>query len=164
MAYCRPASPWVPMMLRASLSDALKTAMRERDAPTVSTLRMVLAALKDRDIAARPKGNADGIGDDEILQMMQALIKQRRESIALYEKGGRADLVAKEGQEIVVIERFLPKQMDESAMAAAIAALVKELGAASVKDMGRVMGELKARYAGQMDFARASGLVKQQLG
>jgi len=151
-------------MLRDGLNDALKTAMRERDAATVSTLRMVLAALKDRDIAARPKGNAAGIGDDEILQMLQALIKQRRESIALYEKGGRADLVAKETQEIVVIERFLPKQMNESAMGAAIAALVKELGATTVKDMGRVMGELKARYAGQMDFAKASGLVKQQLG
>ena len=151
-------------MLRNGLNDALKTAMRERDAATVSTLRMILAALKDRDIAARPKGNAAGIGDDEIFQMLQALIKQRRESIALYEKGGRADLVAKETQEIVVIERFLPKQMDESAMGAAIAALVKELGATNVKDMGRVMGELKARYAGQMDFAKASGLVKQQLG
>jgi uncharacterized protein len=151
-------------MLRNSLNDALKAAMRERDSATVSTLRMVLAALKDRDIAARPKGNAAGIGDDEILQMLQALIKQRRESIALYEKGGRADLVAKESQEIVVIERFLPRQMDESAMAGAIAGVVKELGAASVKDMGRVMAELKARYAGQMDFAKASGLVKQQLG
>ena len=151
-------------MLRSGLNDALKTAMRERDAATVSTLRLILAALKDRDIAARPKGNSTGIGDDEILGMLQGMIKQRRESIALYEKGGRADLVDKETQEIVVIERFLPKQMDESAMAQAIAALVKELGAASVKDMGRVMGELKARYSGQMDFAKASGLVKQQLG
>jgi uncharacterized protein YqeY len=151
-------------MLRSSLNDALKTAMRERDAATVSTVRLILAALKDRDIAARPKGNQGGVGDDEILQMLQAMIKQRRESIALYEKGGRADLVDKETQEIAVIERFLPKQMDESAMAQAIAAVVKELGAASVKDMGRVMGELKARYAGQMDFAKASGLVKQQLG
>jgi len=151
-------------MLRSGLNDALKTAMRERDAATVSTLRLILAALKDRDIAARPKGNSAGIGDDEILGMLQGMIKQRRESIALYEKGGRADLVDKETQEIVVIERFLPKQMDESAMAQAIAALVKELGAASVKDMGRVMGELKARYSGQMDFAKASGLVKQQLG
>ena len=151
-------------MLRAGLNDALKTAMRERDAATVSTVRLILAALKDRDIAARPKGNSSGVGDDEILQMLQAMIKQRRESIALYEKGGRADLVDKETREIAVIERFLPKQMDESAMAEAIAAVVKELGAASVKDMGRVMGELKARYAGQMDFAKASGLVKQQLG
>ena len=151
-------------MLRSGLNDALKTAMRERDAATVSTLRLILAALKDRDIAARPKGNSAGIGDDEILGMLQGMIKQRRESIALYEKGGRADLVDKETQEIVVIERFLPKQMDESAMAQAIAALVKELGAAGVKDMGRVMGELKARYSGQMDFAKASGLVKQQLG
>lgn len=151
-------------MLRTSLNDALKAAMRERDSATVSTLRLILAALKDRDIAARPKGNSAGIGDDEILQMLQGMIKQRRESIALYEKGARQDLVDKETREIVVIERYLPQQMDESAMATAIAAVVKELGATSVKDMGRIMAELKTRHAGQMDFAKASALVKQQLG
>ncbi len=151
-------------MLRTSLNDALKAAMRERDSATVSTLRLILAGLKDRDIAARPKGISTGIGDDEILQMLQAMIKQRRESIALYQKGARQDLVDKETQEIAVIERYLPKQMDESAMAAAIGAVITELGATTVKDMGRIMAELKARYAGQMDFAKASGLVKQQLG
>ena len=151
-------------MLRTSLNDALKAAMRERDSATVSTLRLILAGLKDRDIAARPKGISTGIGDDEILQMLQAMIKQRRESIALYQKGARQDLVDKETQEIAVIERYLPKQMDESAMAAAIGAVVTELGATTVKDMGRIMAELKTRYAGQMDFAKASGLVKQQLG
>jgi hypothetical protein len=151
-------------MLRTSLNDALKAAMRERDSATTSTLRLILAALKDRDIAARPTGNQGGIGDPEILSMLQGMIKQRRESIALYEKGARADLVAKEAAEIGVIERFLPRQMDESAAAQAIGQIIKELGASSVKDMGRVMAELKARHAGQMDFGKASALVKQQLG
>src|SRR5258708_34326652 len=98
-----------------------------------------------------------------MLQMLQAMIKQRRESIALYQKGARQDLVDKETQEIAVIERYLPKQMDESAMAAAIGAVITELGATTVKDRGRIMAELKARYAGQMDFAKASGLDKHQL-
>jgi uncharacterized protein len=151
-------------MLRTSLNDALKAAMRERDSATTSTLRLILAALKDRDIAARPTGNQGGIGDAEILSMMQGMIKQRRESIVLYEKGARADLVAKEAQEIVVIERFLPTQMDESAASQAIGQVIQELGATSIKDMGRIMAELKARHAGQMDFAKASALVKQQLG
>jgi uncharacterized protein YqeY len=151
-------------MLRNSLNDALKAAMRDRDSATTSTLRLILAALKDRDIAARPKGNSTGIGDDEILSMLQGMIKQRRESIALYEKGKRADLVDKETAEIVVIERFLPQQMDESAAALAITKVIEELGATTVKDMGRIMAELKARHAGQMDFAKASALVKQRLG
>ena len=151
-------------MLRNTLNDALKTAMRDRDAATTSTLRMLLAALKDRDIAARPKGITTGIGDDEIASMLQGMIKQRRESIEMYQKGNRADLVDKESAEITVIERFLPKQMDESAVAAAIDAAVAAVGAASVKDMGKVMAELKTRFAGQMDFAKASGLVKQRLG
>ena len=151
-------------MLRTSLNDALKAAMRDRDSATTSTLRLILAALKDRDIAARPSGNQGGIGDAEILSMLQGMIKQRRESIVLYEKGNRADLVDKETAEIVVIERFLPRQMDESAAAAAIGAVIQEVGASSVKDMGRVMAELKTRHAGQMDFAKASALVKQRLG
>jgi uncharacterized protein len=151
-------------MLRNSLNDALKAAMRDRDSATTSTVRLILAGLKDRDIAARPKGNSTGIGDDEILSLLQGMIKQRRESIALYEKGKRPDLVDKETAEIVVIERFLPQQMDESAAAQAIAKVIEELGATSIKDMGRIMAELKARHAGQMDFAKASALVKQRLG
>jgi uncharacterized protein len=151
-------------MLRTSLNDALKAAMRDRDSATTSTLRLILAALKDRDIAARPSGNQGGIGDADILSMLQGMIKQRRESIALYEKGGRADLVQKESAEIAVIERFLPSQMDDAAAAAAIGAVIQELGASSLKDMGRIMAELKMRHAGQMDFAKASALVKQQLG
>ena len=151
-------------MLRTTLNDALKDAMRNRDQRAVSTLRMVLAQLKDRDIAARPSGNADGIGDDQILTLLQGMVKQRRESIALYRQGGRDDLVAQEEGEIEVIERFLPRQMDEAEMNAAIAAVIAETGAGSVKDMGRVMAALKQRHAGQMDFARAGALVKAALG
>lgn len=151
-------------MLRARLSEALKTAMRERDQPAVSTVRLILAALKDRDIAARTKGNTDGIGDPEILQLLQSMVKQRRESIELYAKGGRQDLVDQEAGEIAVIERFMPQQMDEAAMAAAIAAGIADAGAGGIKDMGRVMTLLRERHAGQMDFARASQLVKQALG
>lgn len=151
-------------MLRTTLNDALKDAMRNRDQRAVSTLRMVLAQLKDRDIAARPSGNADGIGDDQILTLLQGMVKQRRESIALYRQGGRDDLVAQEEGEIAVIERFLPRQMDEGEMNAAIAAVIAETGASSVKDMGRIMAALKQRHAGQMDFARAGALVKAALG
>src|SRR5258706_9112026 len=141
-------------MLRESLTEALKTAMKDRDQKSVSTLRMVLAGLKDRDIAARPKG-IDQIPEPEILGLLQSMIKQRRESIALYEQGGRADLVASESAEIAVIERFLPKQMDEAAMKAAIKDAISATGAAGIKDMGKVMAELKAKHAGAMDFSRA---------
>ncbi len=150
-------------MLRQSLNDALKTAMRERDQRAVSTLRMVLAAIKDRDIAARPSGVTDGIGEEQILSLLQALVKSRRESIELYRQGGRQDLVDQESEEIAVIERFLPAAMDEAAMAAAVAGAIGDLGAASIKDMGRVMAELKSRHAGAMDFQKASALVKAKL-
>ena len=150
-------------MLRARLSEALKTAMRERDQPAVSTTRLILAALKDRDIAARGRGNSDGIGEPEILQMLQAMVKQRRESIELYARGNRQDLVDQEAGEIAIIERFLPQQMDEAATSAAIAAAIAETGAAGIKDMGRVMAVLRERHAGQMDFTRASAQVKQTL-
>lgn len=151
-------------MLREDFNAALKTAMIAKDANTVAALRLVMAKLKDLDIAARPKGITDGISDSEILSMLQGMVKQRRESIALYEKGGRADLAAQESQEIAVIERFLPQQMDEAAMKAAIAAAIAKTGASSIKDMGKVMAELKAAHTGQMDFAAAGGLVKTMLG
>ena len=150
-------------MLRESLNEALKTALKDRDQKSVSTLRMVLAALKDKDIAARPKG-IDKIPDAEILGLLQSMIKQRRESIVLYEKGGRADLVEGESGEIAVIERFLPKQMDEAAMQDAIKQAIAATGAAGVKDMGKVMAELKAKHAGAMDFSKAGPLVKAELG
>ena len=150
-------------MLRTRLSEALKTAMLARDAATVSTVRLVLAALKDRDIAARGRGNSEGISDQEILQLLQAMVKQRRESIELYAKGGRTDLVDQEAAEIVIIERFLPQQMSEAEARAVIADLITESGAGSIKDMGRVMALLKERFAGRMDFTRASAMVKEAL-
>ena len=150
-------------MLRDDLTEALKAALKDRDQKSVSTLRMVLAALKDKDIAARPKGITQ-IPEAEILGLLQAMIKQRRESIVMYDKGGRADLVAGESAEIAVIERFLPQQMDEAGMAAAIKDAVAATGATGIKDMGKVMAELKAKHAGSMDFARVGPLVKAQLG
>ena len=151
-------------MLRQRLSDALKTAMLGKDARTVSTVRLILAALKDRDIAARPRGVTAGIGEDEILQMLQSMVKQRRESIALYEQGGRLELAQQEAEEIVVIERFLPAQLSEAETAAAVGDIIAEIGAAGLKDMGRTMAALKDRFAGRMDFTKASAVVKQQLG
>lgn len=150
-------------MLRQQLSDALKTAMLSKDARTVSTVRLILAALKDRDIAARPRGLADGIPEEEILQMLQSMTKQRRESIALYEQGGRLELAQQEAEEIAIIEKFLPAQMSEEEVAAAAAAVISEIGAAGLKDMGRTMAALKERFAGQMDFTKASATVKAQL-
>ena len=151
------------MTLRTEFNDALKKAMLGKDERGVATIRMMMAKMKDLDIAARPAGNAEGISDDAIRSMLQGMIKQRRESIALYEKGNRPDLVKQESEEITVIERFLPKQMDEAEMKAAIAKAVATVGAKDIKDMGKVMAEMKKSYAGQMDFAAAGALVKTQL-
>ena len=151
-------------MLRTRIRDALKAAQKSRDERRTATLRLILAALKDRDIAARGgEGGREAISDDEILNMLQTMIKQRRESISLYEKGGRDDLVKQETAEIAIIEEFLPKQMNDKEIAEAVKGMIEELGAATIKDMGRTMAALKERYAGQMDFAKASGIVKQQL-
>lgn len=150
-------------MLRERLNDELKTAMKGKDANKVATLRLILAAIKDRDIAARTKGEGDGLNDDEILGLLQSMIKQRRESIALYEKGGRLDLAQQEQDEIAVIESFLPQQMDEAQISAAVEACIADTGACNLKDMGKVMGVLKAEHAGEMDFAKASALVKAKL-
>ncbi|WP_448203273.1 GatB/YqeY domain-containing protein [Azospirillum sp. sgz302134] len=150
-------------MLRTRLNDALKDAMRAKNQRAVSTVRLILAALKDRDIAARSRGVMDGIDETEMLSMLQSMIKQRGESIKMYEQGGRQELADQEREEIAVIEGFLPTQMSDEEVAAAVKAVAAEVGAASVKDMGKVMAELKARYAGQMDFAKVSGVVKQQL-
>ncbi|MFO0996531.1 MAG: GatB/YqeY domain-containing protein [Alphaproteobacteria bacterium] len=150
-------------MLRTRFSEELKESLKAKDQRAISTLRLILAALKDRDIAARGRGNKDGIGEEEVLQMLQTMIKQRRESIEMYTKGGRADLVAQEEGEIAIIERFLPKQLGEAEVSAAVAGLIGELGAGNIKDMGRVMAVLKERYAGQIDMAKASAVVKQQL-
>ncbi len=150
-------------MFRTQLSDALKDAMRAKEACAVSTLRLILAALKDRDIAVRGKGKSDGIGDDEILDLLQKMVRQRRESIALFEKGERQDLADKEAEEIVVIQRFLPKQLGPEQIRGAVEEVMEELGAATIKDMGRVMAALKERYAGRMEFGKASALVKERL-
>ncbi|WP_422002967.1 GatB/YqeY domain-containing protein [Reyranella sp.] len=150
-------------MLRDKLNEALKEAMRARDTATLGTVRLILAKLKEVDIAARTETSREGVADDRILSMLQTMIKQRNESVALYEKGGRPELAAKEKAEIVVIERFLPQQMDEAAVGAAVAEAVAATGATSVKDMGGVMAALKAKYAGQMDFAKASAAVKKAL-
>ena len=151
-------------MLRASLGDQLKAAMKAREQRKVSTLRLILAALKDRDIAARANGNTEGIGDEDILQLLAKMVRQRRESIKLYEQGGRVDLAEREAEEIVIIESFMPRQLDGAELEAAVHEAIKEVGATGLKDMGRAMAALKARYAGRMDFAKASTLVKQKLG
>lgn len=150
-------------MLRSQFNDSLKAAMRSKDQQALATIRLILAALKDRDIQARGSGKDEGIDDQEILEMLQKMVKQRRESIALYEKGNREDLVAREKAEIEVIERFLPKALDEEETQSAINGAVEEVGATSIKEMGRVMALLKERYPGRMDFAKASQLVKQRL-
>jgi uncharacterized protein YqeY len=151
-------------MLRQRLSEALKEALKARDERTTATVRLILAALKDKDIAARGTAKADGLGDADIQNLMQGMIKQRRESVEMFKKGGRADLVEKEEGEIAVIERFLPRQMSEDEMKAAIKAIVAELGIASIKDMGKAMAALKERYSGRMDFSKASGIVRQSIG
>jgi uncharacterized protein YqeY len=150
-------------MIRQSLTDAVKEAMKARDQRATSTLRMVQAKLKDKDIEARGTGNPDGIDDSAVLSVLQGMIKQRRESIELYKQGNRPDLVDQEAAEITIIERFLPQQMDEAQTRAAIKAAIAEIGAASIKDMGRTMAVLKERHAGEMDFQKASALVKEAL-
>ena len=149
--------------MRERLSDALKTAMKAQDKKRISTLRLITASIKDRDIAARSSGK-ERIEDSEILDVLAKMIKQRRESVKTYEEAGRAELAEQEALEISIIEEFLPKQLTEEEMKTAVAEIVKELGATSLKDMGRTMGELKKRYSGQMDFGKAGALVKGLLG
>jgi uncharacterized protein YqeY len=150
-------------MFRTELSDALKDAMRAKEACAVSTLRLILAALKDRDIAARGKGKSEGVSDADILDLLQKMVRQRRESIELFKKGDRQDLADKEAREIEVIQRFLPKQLDPDQMRGAVQEVIEELGAVTIKDMSRVMTALKERYAGRMEFGKASALVKERL-
>src|SRR5271155_131575 len=149
-------------MLRDDINSALKDAMKAGDARRVSTLRLVNAAFKNADIEARGQGKGP-LGGDEMLGLLQKMIKQRQESVELYDKGGRADLAAQEREEIAIISAYLPKQMSEADMKAAIASAIAETGAAGMKDMGKVVGALKTKYAGQMDFGKASALVKAAL-
>ncbi len=150
-------------MLRDRIKAELKEAMRARERRKTATLRLISAALKDRDIAARTKGVPDGIDEMQILGMLQTMVKQRRESIDHYEQGGRLELAEQEREEIDIINDFLPPRLDEDAIEAAVGSVIDELGAASIKDMGRTMAELRERYAGQMDFGKASALVKSRL-
>jgi uncharacterized protein YqeY len=151
-------------MLRNELNEQLKVAMRAKDERAVATLRLILAALKDRDIAARSKGDTEGLSDQQILEMLQRMVRQRQDSIEMYDKAERKDLADREREEIGIIERFLPKPLGEEETVEAVDATIAELEAETIKDMGRVMGELKERYPGRMDFGRASHLVKQRLG
>ena len=152
------------MSLRDQFNQALKDAMRARDQKRVSTLRLVLAALKDRDIAQRSEANREGVGDDEIVSLLAKMIKQREESAAAFEAGGRPELVASERAEIAIIREFQPAQMSDSETRSAASVAIGEAGAGSPKDMGKVMAVLKARYAGRMDFSKAAGVVKDLLG
>ena len=151
-------------MLREAFTERLKDAMRAKDTRALSAVRLILAGLKERDVAARGEGNTEGIGDPEILRLLQGMVKQRRESIALYRQGNRPELAAQEEAEIAVIESFMPEQMSDDEIAAAARAAIAATGAAGIKDMGKVMAALRERHAGVLDMARAGVAVKQLLG
>ncbi|HSO42905.1 MAG TPA: GatB/YqeY domain-containing protein [Rhodospirillales bacterium] len=149
--------------MRGRLEEALRTATLARDQRAMSTLRLILAALRDRDIAERSKGNLAGLSDEQIVALLHSMVKQRRESISMYEAGDRADLARQEAEEIVIIEQFMPPQMSEAEVDEAVGAVIEEAEAKTLKDMGRVMAVLRERYAGRMDLARAGAKVKGQL-
>lgn len=149
-------------MLRDDINAHVKDAMRAKDERRLSTLRMINSSIKNADIEARGNGK-EPLGDDEILSLLQKMVKQRQESVALYEKGGREELAAQERAEIEVISSYLPTQMSEDEVNAAIKAAIAETGAAGMKDMGKVIAVLRGKYAGRMDFGKASGLVKAAL-
>lgn len=150
-------------MLREKFKEKLKEAMLKKDDISVATIRLIMASLKDRDIAARSRGNADGIEEKDILSMLQTMIKQRRESAEMYRRGDRVELADREEAEIKIIESFLPKQMTGDEVKEAVEASMREVGASDLKDMGKVMNRLKELYSGQMDFASASKIVKEKL-
>jgi len=149
-------------MLRDDINNAVKEAMKAKEERKLSTLRMVNSSIKNADIDARGQGKQP-LSDEDILGLLQKMIKQRQESVELYDKGGRTELAAQEREEIAVISAYLPKQMSDDEVKAAIAATIKDTGASGMKDMGKVIGALKGKYAGQMDFGKASGLVKAAL-
>ena len=150
-------------MLREELQKALKESMLNKDTDPVSAVRLIIAGMKEKDVDARGKGLKEA-SDADLMSMMQSMIKQRNDSIKMYVDGKREDLAAKERKEISIIERFLPKQMSDAEIETAIRGVIAETGAASMKDMGKVMGALKAKYAGQLDFGKASGMIKNLLG
>jgi uncharacterized protein YqeY len=149
-------------MLRDAINNAVKEAMKAKNERALSTLRMVNSTIKNADIEARGQGKPP-LSDGDLLSVLQKMIKQRQESVELYDKGGRAELAAQEREEIAIISAYLPKQMSEDEVKSAIGAIISETNAAGIKDMGKVIGALKAKYAGQMDFGKASGLVKAAL-
>lgn len=151
------------MDMRAKVDAALKQAMKEKAAARLSTLRLINAAIKDREISARGTGEETGVSDDEVLSILGKMVKQRQESARAYEEGGRLDLAERELAEIAVIGEFLPRQLDEDEVGSAIDAAVVETGAESIRDMGKVMAELKAKYTGQMDFGKVGPMVKDKL-
>jgi uncharacterized protein YqeY len=150
------------MSLRDQFTEQLKVSMKAGDSARTSTLRMIMAKLKDVDIAARPKG-IDKVPDEEVLSVLRGMVKSRRESVVLYEQGHRPELAAKETAEIAVIEGFLPQQLDDAATEAAVAAAIAEVGATSIKDMGKVMAGLRAKHAAALDMAKAGPIVKARL-
>lgn len=152
------------MDMRARISEALKDAMRAKEADRLSTLRLINAAIKDKDIALRGEGNDAGVSPADILAILGRMVKQRQESIRAYEEGGRLDLADKERAEIGVIEEYLPRQLSADEVEAAVVAAIALVGAASIRDMGRVMAELKAHYTGQMDFGAVGPMIKGRLG
>ncbi len=151
------------MPLREKITAGLKDAMRAKDATRLSTLRLINAAIKDKDIAARGEGAPDGVGEADVLAILGKMVKQRQESARAYEEGGRLELAEKEREEISVIEEFLPRQLDEDETAAAIDAAITTTGAESIRDMGKVMGALKKKYTGQMDFGSVGPAVRDRL-
>jgi len=150
--------------LRDRIGAGLKTAMREKDTARLSTLRLINAAVKDQDIAVRAKGQTDGVGEPEVLAILGKMVKQRQESARAYEEGGRLELAEKERAEIAVIEDYLPRQLSDEEVEAAVAAAISETGAEGLRDMGKVMGVLKSKYTGQMDFGAVGPMVKARLG
>ena len=151
------------MGLRERFTDQMKEAMKAKDQRRLTTLRMVLAAIKDRDIAARTETSREGVSEDDILTLLTKMIKQREESAATYDTGNRPELAAAERDEIAVIREFMPKQLSDDEARAAVIGVITEVGAASIKDMGKVMAALKERYSGQLDFAKAGAVVKEIL-
>ncbi|MAF67750.1 MAG: glutamyl-tRNA amidotransferase [Micavibrio sp.] len=149
---------------RTEINTAMKQALKDKDNLRLSTIRLINAAIKDRDIAARSNGNAEGISDDEILALLQFMIKQRNESIKMYQDANRAELAAQEQNEIEVIQTFLPAQLSDEETSKAVEEAITETGAESIKDMGKVMGVLKSKYAGQLDMAKVGPAVKAKLG
>ena len=151
--------------LRNTLNAAIKDAMKAGDKARLSTLRLMTAAIKDKDIASRTEGHDSAVTPESgLIELFAKMVKQRQESIAVYEQGGRPELAEKEREEIAVIRSYMPKQMSEDEARAAVAAVIAAVGASNVKDMGKVMAELKAKYAGQMDMAKAGAIVKSLLG